>query len=96
MKSSRPVLVYTLLRLLAFVVPFGVALALGAPPWVAALLGAMLGLCVSLLMFRRQREAVALRIHERRAGSDTVAAVHGTDEDAEDAAVAPSTPSPMQ
>lgn len=77
-----PVLVYTVLRLLAFFVPLGVLLALRIEPWIAAVLSALIGLAVSFLLLRVPREKVAEGIYDRRHGRHTP---DTTDEDAEDA-----------
>lgn len=77
-----PVLVYTVLRLLAFLVPLGLLLALRIEPWIAAVLAAIIGLALSFVVLSRPRERVAEGLYERRHGNrkpDT------TDEDAEDA-----------
>lgn len=82
MKRVPPVLVYTVLRLLAFFVPLGVLLALGIEPWIAAVLSALLGMALSFLVLRAPREKVAEGIYDRRHGKRTP---DTTDEDAEDA-----------
>ena len=81
----RDWLVYTALRVLAFAIPFGILYALGLEWWVSALIAAVVGFCVSYVVLRSQRDRVALRIAEARAGSATPRA----DEDAEDAPPAP-------
>lgn len=85
--TSRPVLVYTLLRLLAFIVPLGILLFLfPGMPWLAALLAAAIGASLSILFLRRPLAGVSTRIHDARQGArvgDSAAA----DAAAEDAAV---------
>ncbi|WP_243695014.1 DUF4229 domain-containing protein [Labedella populi] len=83
MKRVPPVLVYTVLRLLAFLIPLGVLLALRIEPWIAAVLAALIGMALSFVLLRSPREEVAKGIYARRHGDhmpDT------TDEDAEDSA----------
>jgi hypothetical protein len=77
-----PVLVYTILRLLAFFVPLGLLLALQIEPWIAAVLSALIGMAVSFIVLRSPREKVAAGIYDRRHGNRTPKT---PDEDAEDA-----------
>ncbi len=81
----RDWLLYSALRVLAFAVPFGILYALGLEWWVAALVAAVIGFCVSYVLLRPQRDRVALRIVEARAAAGAPKA----DEDAEDAPPAP-------
>jgi len=76
----RDWLIYTALRVLAFAIPFGILYAIGLEWWISALVAAVIGFCVSYVLLRRQRDAVALRIVEARAASGAPRA----DEDAED------------
>lgn len=76
----RDWLLYTALRVLAFAVPFGILYAIGLEWWIAALIAAVVGFCLSYVLLRTQRDRVALRIAEARAGSGRPKA----DEDAED------------
>lgn len=82
MNRVPPVLVYTVLRLLAFFVPLGILLVLRIEPWIAAVLSALIGLAVSFIVLRAPREKVAEGIYDRRHGTHTP---DTTDEDAEDA-----------
>jgi uncharacterized membrane protein len=81
----RAVLLYSVLRVLAFAVPFGILYAMGLDWWIAALVAAALGFCVSYIFLRRQREHVAVQLAEARANGPKPRA----DEDAEDAPPAP-------
>lgn len=77
-----PVLVYSVLRLLAFLVPLGLMLLLPIfrQNWLLAVVFAtLIGLSLSLLLLRRPRAEVAQRLAERRA------AARVRDEDVEDA-----------
>lgn len=76
---------YTVLRLLAFVVPLLLLVFLtGLQPWIAAIIAAVIGLCVSYIFLRAPRETVAQELFERRHGDKPVA---HDDEDSEDAAL---------
>lgn len=66
---ARSALVYTVLRLLAFLVPFGLLMLLPvfqAMPWLAALFAALIGLSLSLLFLRRPLAEVTTELAERR------------------------------
>lgn len=76
----RAWVVYTVLRVLAFAVPFGVLVAVGLDWWWAALIAAVIGFCLSYILLRRPREAVARSLAEARAS----AGKRGADESAED------------
>lgn len=79
-----PVLVYSVLRLLAFLVPLGLMLLLPIfrQNWLLAVVfAALIGLSLSLLFLRQPRAAVAEGLANRR----TEARVRVRDEDAEDA-----------
>lgn len=89
---ARSALVYTVLRLLAFLVPLGVLLLFPIfreLPWLAAVFAALIGLSLSLLFLRRPLDRVtgdlADRREARRAANRRTAAE--ADADAEDAAV---------
>jgi len=77
----RAWLLFSALRLLVFAVPFGILYAVGVPWWVAALLAAAIGFCVSYILLRPLRDKVAIQVAEARAAT----AARGVDEDAEDA-----------
>lgn len=81
--TSRPVLVYTLLRLLAFLVPLVILWFLfPGMPWVAAVMAAAIGASLSVIFLRRPREQVSTRIYDARQRRKKV-----TDDDVEDAVV---------
>jgi uncharacterized membrane protein YraQ (UPF0718 family) len=67
-KSSRAWIVYSIIRLGIFAVALGALLLLQVEPVVAALLAAVIGLCVSYIFLRGPREKVAQDIHARRFG----------------------------
>lgn len=83
--KARSVLLYTVLRLLAFLVPFGIMMLFPffrEYYWLAAIFAALIGLSLSVLFLRRPLEQVSAGLAERRAAlrADT------SDEDIEDAA----------
>ena len=84
----RSALVYTVLRLLAFLVPFGIMMLfpiLRELYWLAAIFAALIGVSLSMLFLRRPLEQLSTGIAERRDGRP--AKPHApTDEDIEDAA----------
>jgi L-lactate permease len=61
-RSSRQWILYSLLRIGVFAVAMGVLVLLGARPWLAAIIAAVIGLCISYLFLSRQREAVVASI----------------------------------
>lgn len=79
----RAWVVYTVLRVLAFAVPFGILVALRVDWWWAAVIAAVIGFCLSYILLRSPREAVARSLAEARAS----AGKRGDDEAAEDDAV---------
>ena len=81
--TSRPVLVYTVLRLLAFLVPLGVLWLLFPDfPLVAAVMAAAIGASLSILFLRRPRDGVSEPIYSARQKRTKV-----TDADVEDSVV---------
>ncbi|GAA3911642.1 DUF4229 domain-containing protein [Microbacterium invictum] len=88
---TRSVVVYTVLRLLLFVVPFGIMMLFPIMrefSWLAAIFAALIGLSLSMLLLRRPLDEVTSDLAERRAR----ARGQVSDEDAEDAAVDDSEP----
>lgn len=80
-----PVLVYTVLRLLAFLVPFGILMLFPLFRefyWLAAIFAALIGLSLSVLFLRRPLAEVSAQVQRRRASARPAQ----TDEDIEDAA----------
>lgn len=66
MKSVAPWLYYSVLRVLMFAVPLAILLSLGFWPWAAAVIAALLGLCLSYLLLGRSRESVARDLYRAR------------------------------
>ncbi|MGZ0712888.1 DUF4229 domain-containing protein (plasmid) [Coraliomargarita sp. W4R53] len=92
--KTRSTLVYTVLRLLTFLVPFGALMLLPIMReyyWLAAIFAALIGLSLSMIFLRRPLDEMTAGIAERRAQANAPL----TDEDVEDAAAdsaAPSSP----
>ena len=66
MKSVPPWLYYSVLRVLMFAVPLAILLSLGFWPWAAAVIAALLGLCLSYLLLGKSRESVAHDLYKAR------------------------------
>lgn len=87
MKKSAPFLVYTVLRLLAFLVPLGI---LWLFPifrefwWLAAIFAALIGVSISMLFLRAPLADASARLMERR---ERRASGELADADAEDEAI---------
>jgi ABC-type siderophore export system fused ATPase/permease subunit len=89
---ARSALVYTVLRLLAFVVPLGILLLFPVfqeLPWLAAVFAALIGLSLSLLFLRRPLDKVTGDLAERREARRAANRRTGAERDAdvEDAVV---------
>ncbi|SFS15427.1 Protein of unknown function [Microbacterium sp. cf046] len=83
--KARSALVYTVLRLLAFLVPFGILMLFPIFRelyWLAAIFAALIGLSLSLLFLRRPLTEVTNGLAQRRADAKATT----SDEDVEDAA----------
>ncbi len=70
---ARPILLYSLLRVVLFAVPFVILMVLGIWWWVSAIVAAIIAACVSYLFLGRQRDAVSETVHGWRQ--------HGTSRD---------------
>jgi hypothetical protein len=84
MKAVPAWVYFSVLRVLMFVVPLVVLVVLGIEPWVATLLAAVIGLCLSYIFLRKPRESVARDLYAAR---NRTAASTASDDDTEDAAV---------
>jgi hypothetical protein len=63
----RPWIKYTLIRIVLFAGVLAVLMLFTpAPPWLATIIAAVVGLCVSYIFFRPQRDQLALSISARR------------------------------
>jgi hypothetical protein len=89
--KARSAIVYSVLRLLAFLVPFGILMLFPIMQeyyWLAAIFAALIGLSLSLLFLRKPLEDATAGLAERRTRARPVV----SDEDAEDAAADAATP----
>ena len=84
MKAVPAWLLFTVLRVLMFVVPFVILLVLGIEGWLAAVLAAIIGLCLSYIFLRNPRNSVSRDLYEVRHRAKEP--VH-PDAESEDAAV---------
>jgi L-asparagine transporter-like permease len=77
----RPWIKYTLIRIVLFAGVLAILMLFTpAPPWLATVIAAIVGLCISYIFFRPQRDELAESIASRRARGETNA-----DEDEDDA-----------
>lgn len=84
--NARSAVVYSVLRLLAFLVPFGIMMLFPVMReyyWLSAIFAALIGLSLSMIFLRRPLDDVASGLAERRTRRRSGAQ---TDADAEDAA----------
>lgn len=63
----KPWIAYSLVRVGVFAVVFAALLVANVTWWLAAVIAAVVGLCVAYIFFGKLRDAVALDIAERRA-----------------------------
>ena len=63
----KPWVAYSLVRIGVFAVAFAGLYLAGVPWWLAAIIAAVVGLCVAYIFFGRLRDAVAVDLAERRA-----------------------------
>jgi hypothetical protein len=82
--NKRSWITFTVVRLLAFFVPLLALLFIQVNPWIATLIAAVIGLCVSYIFLRRPREEVARELYEVRHAEKPVVR---EDDEAEDAAL---------
>ena len=74
---------FSLMRIAAFAIPLVVMLFLGIEPWIAALLAAVVGLCISYIFFAPTRNSLSQALYESRQAKKAAA----KDEETEDALV---------
>ncbi len=63
----KPWVQYSLVRVGVFALALAILLVVGVPWWLAAVLAAVVGLCVAYIFFGKLRDAVARDIVHRRA-----------------------------
>ena len=76
---------YSLVRIVVFALAFGVLFAVGVIWWLAAILAAVISLCVAYIFFRGMRDAMTADLAQRRA-RPVVADADASAEDAADSA----------
>jgi len=84
MKSVPVWVYYSVLRVLMFAVPLGVLLSMQIKWWIAALVAALIGFCLSYIFLRKSRESMSRELYEARHRDKAPVA---TDDESEDAAV---------
>jgi len=81
-KSSRAWILYSIIRLGIFAIALAALLLLQVVPWVAALIAAVIALCLSYIFLHKLRDGVAHDIYARRHGE-----AHDLDNEIENAAL---------
>ncbi len=84
MRSVPAWVVYTVYRILMFMIPLGILLLLRIDPLLSTIIAAVIGLCLSYIFLRSPREAVAREIH---AAKQRRKAPASSDDETEDAAI---------
>lgn len=74
---------FSLMRIAAFAIPLIVMLFLGIEPWIAAVLAAVIGLCISYIFFAPTRNSLSQALYESRQAKKA----GDKDEETEDALV---------
>ncbi len=87
MKSAPAWVLYTVYRILLFAVPLVILLILRIEPWLAALLAAIIGLCLSYIFLRSPREEVARDLYSATHRTKSAQRADDEDDQTEDAAV---------
>ena len=81
MSSTRAWVIYSVLRIGLFIGIFAVLAAVGVNPFIAALIAAVAGLCVTYIFFRRQRESVVTSFAQWRSSGRGARDADGEEED---------------
>lgn len=87
-----PLLVYSVLRLLAFLVPLGIMWLFPIMRefwWLTAIFAALIGMSISILFLRKPLSGASSELYERRAAREAAGrrSAAAEDADAEDAAI---------
>lgn len=93
--KARSALVYSVLRLLAFLVPFGLLMILPIMReyyWLAAIFAALIGLSLSMIFLRRPLSEMSEGIAERRARATAPVSDEDVEDAAADATASPASP----
>jgi hypothetical protein len=67
--STRRIVLFSVIRVALFAVPFAILMAMGIPWWGSALLATVIGACLSYLFLDRQRREVAATLQYWRENS---------------------------
>ena len=87
--KARSAILYTVLRLLAFLVPFGILMLFPVFRelyWLAAIFAALIGLSLSLLFLRKPLDDISAGLAERRAAAKAAVSDEAIEDSAADAA----------
>ena len=87
--KARSALVYTVLRLLAFLVPFGILMLFPIMReyyWLAAIFAALIGLSLSIIFLRKPLDDISAGLAERRAAAKAAASDEAIEDSASEAA----------
>jgi hypothetical protein len=87
MKSAPAWVLYTVYRILMFLVPLVILLVLRIEPWLSTLLAAIIGLCLSYIFLRSPREEVARDLYAATHRDKSAVKTDAGDDETEDAAV---------
>ncbi|MFB2586394.1 DUF4229 domain-containing protein [Herbiconiux liukaitaii] len=91
MNPGRTWLVYTLIRVGIFAAVLALLLVLQITPWLAAVIAALISLCISIIVLRKPRDEASRSLYEARANrgqaQSTKPAAASEDEDVEDTAI---------
>lgn len=90
MKPARTWLVYTLIRLGLFAMVLVVLMLLQITPWLAAVIAALISLCISIIFLRKPREEASRTLYEARTSRNQASgrpSATSEDESVEDDAV---------
>ncbi len=82
MKSVPVWVYYSVLRVLMFAVPLAILLAMQITWWVAALVAALIGFCLSYILLSRSRETIARDLYAARHREKAPVAADDASEDA--------------
>ena len=81
-KSLPSWLSYTLLRLIIFVIPLALLLAVNITPWIAGVVASLFALSASLIFLRQPRESLSTTLYEVRHRKHPEPATDDLEEDA--------------
>jgi len=82
MKSVPVWVYYSVLRVLMFAVPLGILLSMQIKWWIAALVAALIGFCLSYILLSKSRQAIARDLYAARHREKAPVAEDDASEDA--------------